>query len=364
MTIPQQYKFCYRVLASVDIVGSTAFKSGQARVHQSWAHIFRNFFEEFPSRLAQSFKEIQDDATNPCKPPREMGIWKFVGDEILFFADIGRHEQVAFHVLSLKHAVNQYAKELSTKYKALGLKGTVWGAGFPCANVEVQTKIDRDSPNARDFLGESVDLGFRLAGYADARRIPLSPEVAWFLLHFREKMPKGTEAIHIFAEPPQMLKGIRGGQKHPILWLDRLDGKPSREDRMLGIQRAYDAGILKDYLEDHFDTDNGGLGRPFVESDPDKFFNAVPEAFVKWRDQLVKEDADLGYERSLKPRDLKKGSSKVAPPPRPPPPKNEIDISSKPKSLPRSRPMAGEAVSSRLKARKGSGKGKRVRKNR
>lgn len=292
---PEKYRFRYRLLASADIIGSTAYKSGQASQNQSWAHVFRNFFDEFPREVERCFNAIDADFVGSnTKPKSCMSVWKYVGDEILFETELGRHEAAAYHVLSLKDALNRYAEVLAKKHRGLGLKGTVWGAGFPVTNVDVETKTPANGVT-RDFLGPSIDLGFRLMPSADRRRIPVSADIAMFLRSARTKSTRAAKRLRLFLDPPQELKGIHAGSGYPMLWVDRLDGEVTAEDTLLGRNRATDDDALHRYLEDLFQPASIGLLRPFIESDPDPDIRKVPVNIVKQRESLINDDPDLLY---------------------------------------------------------------------
>lgn len=313
MTVPDRYKFRYRLLASADIIGSTAFKSGEASLRRNWAHVFSGFFDEFPKTLAAKFEALDDRLIPNSKPPCCMELWKLVGDEILLVTESRRHEEAAYHALALKDALNEYSERLSKKHPSLGLKGTIWGAGFPVLNVQVQTQASADGRTALDFLGPSVDLGFRLAATADRRRIPISADVALFLTRARQNSSKAAKRLHIFADPPQVLKGINAGGPYPMLWLDRLDGEATSEDKLLHRTRDCQSDVLLEYLDDQFENASVGLTRPFIEGDPSEHFRSIPHDFIEWRKRLIADDPDLQYEADAGRPNPKRAGTAVPP---------------------------------------------------
>jgi hypothetical protein len=292
----ERYKYRYRFLASADIVGSTAFKSRQAREKEEWAHVFRNFFDEFPKRLHAEYEKLCPDTVPECKPLDCLQIWKFVGDEILFSVELTRHEEAVYHVLSMKRALNKYSDELAKKYPGLGLKGTIWGAGFPVMNVEVLTNTNDSSVS--DYLGPSVDLGFRLTTYSDLRRIPVSADIAYFLLTAHSNSSsEARDGLKLFVDPPQILKGINLGRTYPIIWLDRKDGEQTPEDAVLERSRTPNHSAIIDYLDHLFEGTVEDIRRPFIVSDPDGRMKRIPEEIERWREKLMASDPEQQWEQ-------------------------------------------------------------------
>lgn len=295
MNLDDPYQFKYRLLASADIIGSSAFKSGQASIRKPWAHVFRGFFDEFPKRLAAAFERLDGELAPDGRPSSPFDVWKLVGDEILFCTEIKRHEEVVYHTLALKDALKSYSDELSKKHPGLELKGTIWGAGFPVLNVAVDTQASPGSGRIRDYLGPSVDLGFRLAQFADRRKLVLSADVALFLTIARASSAACQRSLFLFLDPPQILKGINAGGPYPIFWIDRLDGKATHEDLLLGRERKVEPDALHQYLESLFSLGTVGLMRPFIETDPSPNFRQIPDEFKNWRDAIRKDDVEYQY---------------------------------------------------------------------
>lgn len=295
MRIPVKHKFRYRLFASADIVGSTAFKVSMANEKQRWAHVFSAFFRDFPASLRACFEELPGEIRAGFrKPPGCLRVWKFVGDEILFEIELENHVHAVCHAIAFKKALHEYSNELSTKHKGkLGLKGTIWGAGFPVANVEVSTPRESSRVQARDFLGPSVDLGFRLASMADLRRIPVSADIAYFLAKAIIGQPNLEKQIMLLASEPRALKGVAGGTPYPMLWIDRLDGIQTAEDKLLNREWTPNNSNMCEYLTELFGNHASGVVRPFIEADESAEFNQVPQEIRRQREDLVTEDRDL-----------------------------------------------------------------------
>jgi len=296
VNLPEKFKFRYRLLASADIIGSTAFKSNRAVEMEPWAPVFGNFFKEFPEVLASELNGLGPRLLGEEAPSQCLEVWKFVGDEILFSAELRRHQDAAYHAIAFKKALNAYS-EGTLKRHGLGLKGTIWGAGFPIANVDVETRPP-GSAGVRDFLGPAVDLGFRLAPTADARRIPLSVEVALFLIKAKDASSAAAKEVHLQVDPPAVLKGINAGRSYPMFWLDRMDGDRTAEDKLFNRSRAFDRDVMLEYIEKYFDSGTPGVHRPFIETDTNKYFTSIPEKTLQYRNRLIEVDADIGYAKA------------------------------------------------------------------
>jgi len=221
-----------------------------------------------------------------------MAVWKFVGDEILFSAQIERHEAVAFHAIAFRDAINEYTAQLKKKpeHAALSLKGTFWGAGFPVSNVEVAPKLGDGESAPRDYLGPCVDQGFRLCALADVRRIPISVDIAYMLA---TTTFHGQSPLKVQCEEPKPHKGVP--LPYPHIWLDRLDGRESQEDKILERRPVMDPSRLKPYLEELFTEKRPGLFKPFLVNDPSGLFNTIPPEMAETWEKLLQLAAERTY---------------------------------------------------------------------
>jgi len=221
-----------------------------------------------------------------------MSIWKYVGDEILFSAELVRHEEAAFHALAFKDAINEYTLQLKKKEELaiLSLKGAIWGAGFPVMNAEVSPLLGDGKSAISDFLGPCIDQGFRLCSLADTRRIPISVDVAFMLAS--TIFAAGTK-LKLQCEEPTSHKGVP--YQYPNIWIDRLDGDRSEEDELLERRKARDPGGIKPYLDELFAKGIQALKSPFIITDPDPLFNQVPAKMNETREKLRQTVLDETY---------------------------------------------------------------------
>lgn len=299
-------KWCRRIFASVDVAGSTAFKQRSPEDSGRWANIFKLFFDEFPTTLRACFENV--DAIADGRPAHPMAVWKFVGDEILFATEIDRHEELAFHAVAFKNAINEYTLQLKKKSElaALSLKGTMWGAGFPVTNAEVATKVGGGDNGLQDYLGPCVDQGFRLCSLADVRRIPVSVDVAYMLATTNFA---GQSPLKMQCEEAKPHRGM--SLPYPHIWLDRLDGMVSEEDKLLQHRSLHDPSDFKPYLEELYQQRRPGLFKPFLIKDPSQLFNQVPVDIEETRKKLLSATAERTYDTDAEPD---AGCNKASPP--------------------------------------------------
>jgi hypothetical protein len=153
--------------------------------------------------------------------------------------------------------------------QGLGVKGTVWSAGFPIRNLmyrihplmrpNIDLVQDEDGSGEyysigasvnpvlghyavlTDFLGPEVDLGFRLKSSASARRLAVSMDAAYFLAHHTP--PNWPIIFTLVGWVP--LKGVYGDHPYPIVWVDfALEKEIERRTVFEGVTEALAANYL------------------------------------------------------------------------------------------------------------------------
>ncbi|PZP45311.1 MAG: hypothetical protein DI595_19015 [Agrobacterium fabrum] len=91
-----------RLFLSVDLVGSTAYKSKEGNTNLKWIKAFQKFYGEFPNQFTKNYKAV---CTNiPEIPNLEIEatpkVWKTIGDEILFVNRVNSITQLGAYVTS------------------------------------------------------------------------------------------------------------------------------------------------------------------------------------------------------------------------------------------------------------------------
>ncbi|WP_061850247.1 hypothetical protein [Bradyrhizobium sp. DOA1] len=225
---------------SVDLVGSTAFKGGageatvKTSAHPMWVDEIGKFYREFPATFRRRFGE-QAATTKPIVDfgPR---VWKTVGDEIIFCCRVLSLDHVVCVVEAFIQSLDDYGRVLDSRGKHLDVKGAAWLAAFPAPNVtieifhsdqsstidlgdeELERRADAE-PHKFDFLGKSIDCGFRLAKFSSADKLILSAELALALCE--SDSSNGVRFRRDFNYPGrEELKGVIAGRPYPIVTID------------------------------------------------------------------------------------------------------------------------------------------------
>lgn len=233
---------CLRLFFSVDIAGSTAYKSksqderSDGRPH--WLSLYESFFAEFGVRFAGEWTELGGRGT-------PASVWKLAGDEILMSQEVCLIDDVWTAVRAFKKALYGYQEHIRQKHdRGLGLKGTIWCAGFPVINSEIEVRGSAEEGNpsvVRDFIGPTIDAGFRLARHATPARIVLSPELAWLLSKRVEE--SGETMIGIYYDGDVELKGVFGGRPVPLFSIDAGDPLERTRNAISGRKTAQNDSI-------------------------------------------------------------------------------------------------------------------------
>ncbi|WIY27259.1 hypothetical protein [Parasedimentitalea psychrophila] len=264
-----------RLFLSVDLTGSTAFKSKNTSFE--WLKAFQHFYGEFPRLYSSEFDEVCSSiegigGNERSAPPK---IWKTIGDEILFVNRVLSITHLGAYVTAFSKSLHKFG-ELVQAYDGLNTKGNGWIAAFPSPNCsigigdggdadpmsggnelsteEFESIVDEE-PKKFDFLGKGIDGGFRISRNSTVNTFTISPALA-FLLTKAKTNPDATkfDADFRFHET-QSFKGVVNGRPYPIISIDTIRDEEERELHRLEaklLQRpsvVADCVELKDYLD-------------------------------------------------------------------------------------------------------------------
>ncbi|MBE7493883.1 MAG: hypothetical protein HS117_02955 [Verrucomicrobiaceae bacterium] len=299
----------------MDIAGSTAFKSSRPSEVQPWLPTLYRFFSEFPIQLANRYQSNEPS-------PR---LWKTLGDEIVFVTEITDHRQVSSHLCRFRDAISHYREVVKEADKKLDLKGAAWLAGFPVGNTMLTLRHGRNNTQEmEDFVGPSIDCGFRLSKHASPRKFVISVETALMVAGTGHKS-HDKPAVH--AERGEELKGILGGRPYPKLWIEVpfRDGEKLHklEETLFDPPHPPPDKDVFDYCKLFIQEHGSPLFQPFISGDSD--FSEEPPGFPEnleiacalWKNLVPTSDGEPKHKRaSLPEQQVKKQIAQLAGPPR------------------------------------------------
>lgn len=310
-----------RLFLSVDVVGSTAFKQANQRAFnydikvaqetnaEPWFSPIAQFYREIERLFAKEWEYycsvLAAEHQWPKGPAPEL--WKSAGDELLYTKVLTDHREALACLHCWKEAIKKYRVILREKYPSLDLKSCAWLAGFPITNTEVvfrssvggmPTEYDDDDavysnlsllhqfyadPTGknltRDFIGPSIDTGFRLCGLATPRKLILSVDLALVLVHAIRGMPPGFPlGLQIRYDNRAPLKGVLNGTDYPVFWIDVAPSPKIEavEDRLLGLP-ANSTDDIKEFCEAFINENPSRIIIPYIKGNPDTYFSRSPE---------------------------------------------------------------------------------------
>jgi len=299
-----------RIFLSVDLVGSTGFKGGSGAeagdsVHPVWIVEIGNFYQEFPTSLRRFF-DRQAEAANLATSGLEAfpTTWKRVGDEIIFCCRVHSRDHLVCIVNAFIQALADYGKILEACGGHLDVKGTAWLAAFPSPNITVPMGDDDQNspsifpdekvegradttPHEFDFLGKSIDCGFRLGRFSSADKLVLSVELAFALCEAAES--DGCHFIGIFDyDGRRELKGVLAGRPYPIVTIDTqrkaIRRKVLKQEMTLMGRSPVEAIHLQAFLQD-FMSDEGIEPAIFLDGSQELQQHSFPRSYEDFRNR-------------------------------------------------------------------------------
>lgn len=161
------------ILFSVDVIDSTAMKARMANKSDGWLPLFKRFYTAFPKMLFAKSNSFM--------------LWKYVGDEILFYVEINEIETVSTYVKYFKKTLEEWNNRIYENKEKINyeeaytyLKGCVWIAQTPKIDKELHMDYDLQAKGSKvliDFVGPSVDCGFRIAKFASKAHLMISVDI-------------------------------------------------------------------------------------------------------------------------------------------------------------------------------------------
>lgn len=310
----QRAKDNYRLemFLSVDVSGSTAFKfsrnlAGTAEDEAGWFTAIRKFYDSFNEKFRQAIAASRQGSM----PPE---LWKALGDELIYRVTIEDRHSAAVIVGCFIDAIHHTRSVVRAVSKGLDLKGCAWVADFDARNAiidldglhdpyqsadgETQRPPPSKKNSVQDFIGPSMDAGFRLGKAASRRRFALSVELALILAS--AQADKRSYPIIFGYDGREDFKGVLGGESYPVVWLDIEDSPKLRETNrreaaMLQCQPEVPAEVVVDFCSSYIES-SYWMEMPFLKSDNSELFNTVPESHIQ---EAIRRDAAKEKEKQL-----------------------------------------------------------------
>jgi hypothetical protein len=312
-----------RLYLSADIVGSTSLKQARARPAGStddstkgpeWFSAIQGFYFEAAQTFLFEWTNKKALSESPDALYGEQPtFWKSVGDEVLFTKVLSDHRQLVTTIKCWQSAVERMRKFLKGENPSLDVKCTAWLAGFPYRNREVV--IDRyPRPNGDrvenyyqesgnllnefyngtrkselsvDYIGPSIDTGFRLTNFSSSRKMVVSIDIAYFVS--MTNFDGEIDRIDLHYDGSHSLKGVLGGAPYPVFWIN-MSGQNSlavKEDK-LKSQSVCNKEDLKEYCDAFYQEYESFTFRPFVKGDVGQTMAKAPIWYADYHAKLVK----------------------------------------------------------------------------
>lgn len=297
-----------------------------------------SFFIEFFSILTRMFKMHMNDrmlegrvSMDDHEAPR---LWKSLGDEVITTKIIVSEDEAAVTLQCWIDAAAD-ARVFIRKYSdSLDVKLSAWTAEFPASNSEVayfhkmhnegqlfpelrdalfdfERKCIENSKSksnlpveqgilnssilelyynrkdsgevvdhiVRDYIGPSIDNGFRIAEHASPVWMPISIELAYFIS--RSNFYQDQEGFKISRMDRQRLKGVMGGRPYPIFYIDlaastknKFKVEQAYRDLVETANESLKPEKIHKYCKDFFDDNRNYFYRPFI---PKNSLSYIPD---------------------------------------------------------------------------------------
>jgi hypothetical protein len=313
-----------RLFLSVDIVGSTAFKQAardrkveksstdgaDPRPAEPWFSPIAQFYRGIERTFAKEWAicvGLSQEVGWPTGHAPEL--WKSVGDELIYMKELNDHREALTTLNAWIRTVGSYRTRLKEQFKSLDLKTTAWIAGFPVHNAEVIFRSsvqglgaaeDQDDdevfsnlsllsdyyekqPNpdlTRDFIGPAIDTGFRLSQLSTPRKLVISVELAFILVHAVRTQPHEYkyENLRFFFEGRHILKGVFGGLPYPVFWID-MGPSPKLEETedVLNGKAPLNTDVVLAFCQEFIKENVTYCFTPYIVGNLDPAFNKVPD---------------------------------------------------------------------------------------
>jgi len=263
-----QYHPKQRIFLSIDAIGSTKLKVDAAKRGHTIGAVATNFVNAFLPEVPVIYKnnflgacnKYCQNCSEQCTDTALPIVWKYIGDEVVLVAELTCiKRQASLHILALAQTIKDlnasFAKQPDELFQKLRFKGTAWVAGFPVTNIELELLSGSGTKecSTRDFLGPSIDLGFRLSKLASDDRLVISASLAYLIVSqppfTLEYNGTAIQFLPLCFGGTVEAKGTKN-EEHPLIWISINN---TRESDLCKPTCEQLKGYLEDYLKTYCD---------------------------------------------------------------------------------------------------------------
>ena len=322
--------YTMRLFMSVDVSGSTAFKFSSSIADRNadvttsklgWFSIIKKFYETFHT----TFMKLIGDPTPNCTR-----LWKALGDELIYQAEIGTRDDAAKLIENFISAIKTTRGVVQGLSKGLDLKAAAWIADFPARNavITVDGLVDQYAVGGGaaatvsevgiDYIGPSMDTGFRIGKVASRRKMAISVELAAILAGAQQT--KQSYPFQFGYDGREELKGVLGGEAYPAVWLDVEDDPKRREAHrreasMLHRQPYLVAETVLDFCVSYIAASKW-MEMPYLSGDQqDGLFSTIPDSHIEYASleiERLEKEAGLYQPADLPPDSIPEDAAMTA----------------------------------------------------
>lgn len=241
-------------------------------------------------------------------------MWKTIGDEVLFVKEVTDHRQIIMAIRCWMTAVVEMRQFIKKDNPRLDVKCTAWLAGFPFRNSEVVVSNNPDDQDVTggewfvktgkilnrlyakgqeadvkiDYIGPSIDIGFRLGGFCSARKFVVSVDIAYVLSIANPGDETDDPVFKVYFDGPKPLKGVLGGVEYPVFWLDLspLNSLDRAQDKIAKLD-SINRDRLREYCNIFFSTYDQYVNPPFIHDQSEQQIKIRPPWYDKEHKKLI-----------------------------------------------------------------------------
>jgi hypothetical protein len=265
--------------------------------------------------LAEWAKASKSAGAQPDLVGEAPRLWKTIGDEVLFVKVLSDYRQLAVALNCWKAAARGMREFLKGHDPRLDVKCSAWVAGFPIKDAEVvldsaaydaKKEVEdyfKESGNilnsyyagtseegvSIDFIGPSIDIGFRISQHATSRKFTLSVDIPFILSLINPQDDGILDEIPIFYEGSVPLKGVFGGVDYPLFWMNMSPaGALSEFEDKLTKSSPVPRDDLRKYCEAFYKEHSAYTFRPFISADGEQQIVKKPDWYDEAHSNMVK----------------------------------------------------------------------------